>query len=389
MKKLPLRQRLLDQAQRAQAFGRSYTDGFDGGELRRLLSEETARAYTSLSGNDPRAEPEDFFTALPGRLRAFLTGLAFKLSPARRLLFSLALLIPLLGFFDLDITLGPTRIIIDSSPLWFLCSISGLTLLLALELVDRVRVRDELEVARQLQRELLPVGPPLMPGWQLCHSYCTAAEIGGDYYDFIPLSDGRMVIAVGDASGHGISAGLVMAITSATLRTAVDLDPQPTAVLEMLDRVLCRTGGRRAFMTLFYSVLDPRTGELYFGCAGHPFPVLRRADGRLQELGKGALPLGMKRGVERLGERAELCPGDSLVIYSDGLPEGLGGANDDSFGFDRLHQQVGFGGPAELLHDRLLAAATKHRGQRQQDDDLTLVVMTRNDDSIPPPPPLP
>ena len=136
-------------------------------------------------------------------------------------------------------------------------SITGLVFLLVLELADRVVVRDELEVARELQRELMPQQAPDVPGYSFAFSYRTANTIGGDYYDFLPLPDGRLALIVGDASGHGIAAGLLMAIANSSLKLGLDLDPDPAAVADVVNRALCGTGGTRAFMTLF--LRDSRT----------------------------------------------------------------------------------------------------------------------------------
>jgi len=241
----------------------------------------------------------------------------------------------------------------------------------------REQVGDELEVARHLQRDLLPREDPVIPGYEVAHSYRTANEIGGDYYDFLPLADGRVVLAIGDASGHGIGAGLLMAIANASLKTALDLDPSPAPVLDLLNRTLCRTGDRRAFMTLFYGILDPATGDLEYGCAGHPFPLLRSATGALVEIGTGAIPLGISLDTRYPVARVTVAPGELLVLYSDGLPEACG-ERDESFGFARLRNLVvPPAGDLHALHDRILAEVDHHLGSRSLSDDLTLVLLRR------------
>ena len=127
---------------------------------------------------------------------------------------------------------------------------------------------------------------PVVPGWSVAHSYRTANEVGGDYYDLMRLPDGRVALIVGDASGHGMAAGLVMAIANTTLKTALDLDPAPERVAALLNRAIYRIGTRRTFMSIFYAVLDPVTGNLRYVCVGHPFPFVRREDGRIEELGR-------------------------------------------------------------------------------------------------------
>jgi hypothetical protein len=131
----------------------------------------------------------------------------------------------LVGLFGIDLDNFPTARV----AIVFSLSVAGLVLLLVLELADRVVVRDELEVARELQRGLLPRQAPAVSGYDFAFSYQTANTIGGDYYDFLELEDGRLVIVIGDASGHGIAAGLLMAIANSALKLGFDADPDPVS----------------------------------------------------------------------------------------------------------------------------------------------------------------
>lgn len=383
MSQAPLRP--ADLAERWKRFLAEFTAGIDRREVRRLFDEDATQAFRALAGRRPDdALPDDPFERGLINLRDVAIGFLFKLSPARRLLFTVSLLCTFLGILDLDFDLRRANLYIDSSPFWFLTSIAGLTLLLALELVDRLRVRDELEVARSLQRDLLPSSLPTMPGYLVSHSYETANEIGGDYYDLIPLDDGRIAVAVGDASGHGMAAGLLMAIANATLKGALDVDPSPQPVIEAVDRSLLGTGGRRAFMTLIYGVLEPEKGDLKLGMAGHPFPLVRRGDGRVEEIGSGSLPLGLRLGGTRPIVELHLEPGDLLVLYSDGIPE-ASNADGVDFGFDRLRSIVGRPGSAATIHDAVRRELHRHMGGESPRDDHTLVVLER----LPPLPPRP
>ena len=219
---------------------------------------------------------------------------------------------------------------------------------------------------------------PDIAGYRFAHSYRTANEVGGDYYDFLPLTDGRVALVVGDASGHGMAAGLLMAIANATLKTAIDVDPEPRRALETLNRTLCRTGDRRNFMSLFYGVLDISSGALDFVCAGHPFPILRRRDGRLEELGEGGLPLGMKRDLELRGGNTVIEPGDFLVLYSDGLVEAVR-ADGESFGFERLNGLLASTASPQAMHDHILGEFDRFIANELLHDDLTLVVIARDE----------
>jgi serine phosphatase RsbU (regulator of sigma subunit) len=256
-------------------------------------------------------------------------------------------------------------------------AVLALVFLLALELVDRVRVRDELEVARDLQRQLLPGAGPDLPGWAFAQSYRTANEIGGDYYDFLELPDGRLVIVAGDASGHGMAAGLLMVVAHTSLRLSADLDPRPEAAVPLLNRALASTGGRRAFLTLFYGLLEPATGRLDYVCAGHPFPLLRRLGGELEELGTGSLPLGIRRELRIEPRSVVLGPGDLLLLYSDGLAEEVHPTTGEAFGFDRLRRLLAPGGDAREVHDRVLEAFDGFLAGESQRDDISLVVVER------------
>ena len=251
-----------------------------------------------------------------------------------------------------------------------------MTFLLALELVDRVLVRDELEVARQLQRDLLPTTAPDLAGYRIAHSYRTANEIGGDYYDFFPLPGGRYVLVIGDASGHGMAAGLLKATANAALKLATEVDPAPERVAALLNRVLVRTGDRRAFMSLFYGVLTPTSGEIEYVCAGHPFPLLRRASGAVEELGRGSLPLGIRDGLESAAATVTLERGDLLLLYSDGLPEAVNAAG-EAFGYDALRQLLRVEGQPQAIHDRVLGALKAHVAGEPLKDDVSIVVVFR------------
>ena len=361
-------------------FVRDYTAGLRTQDLRRLFDRDAAEAYGVLTRDAAQPEPAAGFRRFWHRVRIVFLGLSYKLTPARRLLFAAAMLAFVLGVFDLRILVeksGRVDVSFGLSSIWLILSVAAMVFLLALELVDRIRVRDELEVARELQADLLPRSVPDLPGFHISHSYRTANEVGGDYYDFSVLPDGRLALMVGDASGHGMAAGLLMAIANATLGLAVDLDPSPPEVLRLLNRTLCRTGDTRAFMSIFYALLEPRTGALEYACAGHPFPVLRRFDGAIEELGEGGLPLGFRPELTFNSRSVVIEPGDVLVLYSDGLPEGIDAAG-DTFGYERLRDLVAQPGTPQAIHERILNAFDQHRGEQPLGDDFSLVVLGRD-----------
>ena len=359
-------------AERAARHAQSYTGNLKTGDLHRLFNQEAPLALRVLARD--QAPPAESVTGLRrffANVRIVFRGMLAKLSPARRLLFLVALVFFALGLIQIR---GQN---LNWPPLWALLSCGLLVFLLALELVDRVLVRDELDVARQLQRELLPAEAPEVPGYRFALSYRTANEVGGDYYGVTPLPDGRIAIAAGDASGHGMAAGLLMAIANAVLGLAVELDPTPDRVAALLNRVLCRTGDRRSFMSLFFALLAPASGELRYTCAGHPFPLLRRADGSIIELGRGSYPLGIREPLELETRASALDSGDVLLLFSDGLPEAVNAAG-TAFGFDRVQRLLAPGGTPQAIHDRIVAALEEHLNGERPQDDVSVVVVRRD-----------
>ncbi len=367
--------------QRLETFVSEYTEGLSGRELSRLFDRDASEAYAVLAREHAsQAEPTGKLRRLFYRTKIAFLGLSYKLTPARRLLFALALIFFFFGVFqDPQVLIrreGKPVVEVDFSRLWFIGSVLSLVYLLALELVDRIRVRDELEVARDLQRDLLPNVIATVPGYMFAHSYRTANEVGGDYYDVTPLPDGRVAVVMADASGHGMAAGLVMAIANATLETALDLDPSPQRVLSLLNRTLCRTGTKRTFVSVFYALLTPETGQLEYVCAGHPFPLLRRADRTLEELGSGGLPLGLRDTLDVECRTVEMEPGDLLVLYTDGLAESVD-VQGKAFGYDGIRTVLDLGGSPQMVHDLVLRTFEKHIGEEPLRDDVTLLVISR------------
>ena len=364
--------------QRAERFVRDYTGGVGAGDLRRLFDRDAAHAFGVVTREHEGAEPQGRVGRFFHRTKILFLGLSFKLSPPRRVLFGVSIILSLLALqnFDSTMTAG------GQFAFFHLVGIAGLVFLIVLELADRIVVRDELEVARELQHDLLPKHPPKVKDWEFIFSYRTANTIGGDYYDFIPLEDGRLVVVIGDASGHGIAAGLLMAIASSALKLAIDVDPTPVAVAHFVNRALCRSGNNRAFMTLFFGLIDPATGRMDYVIAGHPYPMLRRSDGEIIELGEGGFPLGIREELYSPTGEVTIKPGDQLLLHTDGIAETLDPSGDD-YGYDRLRRALEFGGSATAIHDRIVREMVSFQGDATAHDDRSLVVVTR---SVPLPP---
>lgn len=355
-----------------------YTGDLRSADVQRLFDRDAARVWQVLTRDE--AMPAATRTPLGRwwlRLKLLLVGLSAKLSPPRRLLFGVALVTFVFGLAARQVELSFGEVVIRFPSLYLVVAFALMVFLLALELADRLLVRDELEVARELQRELLPKAVPELAGYRFAHASRTANEVGGDYHDYITLADGRLALVIGDASGHGMASGLLMAIASAVLKLALELDPTLEKVFSLVNRVLCRTGDRRAFMSLFVGILDPSTGGLTYACAGHPFPLLRRSGGAIEELGQGGLPLGLRPERAVAANTTVLEPDDTLVLYSDGLPEAAN-PRGEPLGFERLEYCLRPGGDPQSVLTRLLKALDTHVGIEPLHDDLSLVVVQRS-----------
>jgi hypothetical protein len=312
---------------------------------------------------------------------ALLHGLVRRLSPVRRLVVLFVLLGVLLSTLKLVGRGWPADA--KGTVLSLLLCLFLLLVLLVLELVDKLRFRDELVLARQLQAELVPVSPPDVPGWELGAFNRVANTVGGDIYEFQPLPDGRLAVLFGDASGHGMAAGLVMAVAHTAWRLQVERDASPAAVLTTLNRILCRAGscrvaGPRQFFAGVAILLGP-DGSFEVAVAGHP-PMLR-VDGRgavVERFGRGAYPLGIKEGQAWAVEAGSVGPGESLVLHSDGLPEARN-ARGQEFGDDRalsvLARTAGRGA-AEIVA-ALSGEVLSFLGRTPIGDDVSIAVLKR------------
>jgi hypothetical protein len=244
-------------------------------------------------------------------------------------------------------------------------------------IVERERVKAEIDAANRIQAALLPLDTPSLAGASVASHYRAATEIGGDYFDFLPQPGGEIGIAFGDVSGHGLTSGIVMAMAKSALLVQVDYDASPRAVLDVLNEIVIKTAPKRIMMTFFFGLLDPREQSLRFSSAGHLDPyVYRAATKRLEALSCWGYPLGISRREPFREQKVEFDSGDRLILYSDGLIEAV---DDDGepFGFERFEQAIrgaGHGG-ADDIKKAILQAVKKFTHNRPPEDDQTLVVV--------------
>jgi serine phosphatase RsbU (regulator of sigma subunit)/predicted ester cyclase len=247
------------------------------------------------------------------------------------------------------------------------------------ERIERERVEQELQVARSIQQASLPKEVPTLEGWQITPFYQPAKEVGGDFYDFHLLSEGRLGVVVGDATGKGVPAALVMSTTCGMLQLAAQgsNSSSPSEVLERVNETLLARIPPNMFVTCFYCILDPESASLRYANAGHDLPYLKRK-GDAEELRARGMPLGLMPGMSYEEKEITLQPGEVALFYSDGLVE----AHDpkgEMFGFPRLRALVAQHGGKGSLEDSLMKELYYFVGESwEQEDDITLLTLRRS-----------
>ena len=247
----------------------------------------------------------------------------------------------------------------------------------AAEAQERERIEHELQVARRIQQELLPEATPELDGWQIAAYYGPAREVGGDFYDFLEFPDGRLGLVVGDATGHGMPAALVMATTRGMLRAVVQSLESPGEVLARVNEALVADVPPSTFVTCFYGILEPKSGHLVYANAGHDLPYLWHG-GAAEELRARGMPLGLMPGMGYEEKEITLKRGEGVLFYSDGLVE----AHDphyEMFGFPRLRALLADHGEERSLVEFLMEELSSFTGQSwEQEDDITLMTLQRS-----------
>ena len=245
------------------------------------------------------------------------------------------------------------------------------------ERIERERVDQELRVARRIQQASLPNEVPELEGWQIGPVYHPAREVGGDFYDFHLLSGGHVGLVVGDATGKGVPAALVMSSTRSMLRALARASNSPGEVLEQVNDLLVTDIPPNMFVTCFYAILEPESGRLRYANAGHDLPYLHR-NGDTEELRARGMPLGLMSSMGYEEMELVLEAGDRVLFYSDGLVE----AHDpqrEMFGFPRLRTLIAEHAEERSLGDFLMEELYTFVGEGwEQEDDITLLTLERS-----------
>jgi hypothetical protein len=358
------------------SFWQRTSDGLNAEQLWTQFRRETRSSLNLYSAETGRNLQEEW-SVRKGRRRviAAVAGAMYdRLTPVRRLLLLVALVLLVLPAFDYSPDSG-VRFSPNSTP-----SAIILLVLLVLELADRVGLKRDLEIAKDIQRMLLPEKPPTLPGLDIAFATKAANTVAGDYYDaFLRTNtdDTRLLLIVADVAGKGIPAGLLMASVQTGFHT---LAADPVPLIELAARLnrsmSLRSGGGRHLITAFLAELDTSTRSLTWVNAGHNPPILLGSGGALQHLEEGGLPLGAFPASSYQSGCTELRSGDALYIYTDGVVEALDESGAE-YGEDRLVGLVAAFGTIDAAASlsRIFESVDRFAGATPQYDDITCLVL--------------
>jgi serine phosphatase RsbU (regulator of sigma subunit) len=364
-------------------FFESYTRGLTSRDIERLFTRDAPEAYRFFSRNIDieglKKLPWYRRTIMHARL--FFLAFTLKLTPARRAIYGIALVCTIIGLMELfqgvHLLLVPHPVFATGT-VWLLFGFLLVNLLVMLEVADRLSLKNDLEIAREIQLAMLPRAAYQTAGLEAFGMTRPANTVGGDFYDILPLPNGRVLLALGDVAGKGSPAALLMALLLAMMRTLVDEGLQGAALVKRLNVQIVKHAPASRFITLFLATLDPATGELSYVNAGQNPPLLRRSTGEYETLRCGGMALGMFEKAEYEAGHTVLRPGDVIVMYSDGVTEAenVEGQPFDEAGLQHVVDGRGWASAKELGW-ATFAAVEQHCRERRLLDDLTVLVLRR------------
>jgi serine phosphatase RsbU (regulator of sigma subunit) len=383
-------------ADNARSFLDTYTHGLTREDLQRLFTRDTREAYRFFA----RGFDEQQLAGVPrhkrwfARARLFFWAFTLRLSPARRVIYGVGLLLCLIGFLEMfrgfggagaPVVLGPFTFDLDLPfPRWepgagkLLIGFALVNLLVLLEVADRLSLKNDLEIAREIQYAMLPQAAYDSPTFEASGLTRPANTVGGDFYDVLPLPDGRVIVTLGDVAGKGSPAALLMALLLAMFRTLVDEGLEAAALAERLNVQVSRHSPASRFITLFFAACDPATGRVVYVNAGHMPGLLRRRNGTFEQLSGGGIALGMFEQSKYQAHETTIEPGDTLVLYSDGVTEAENhkGQAFEEPGLERVVTLNAQATPPDLARTILRVVET-HAQETYLADDLTVLVVRR------------
>ncbi len=300
-----------------------------------------------------------------------LKNLILKLTPARRLLLLISIILFMFG--DIRFTSHQFTVSMDNGFISYFL----LLLVLMLELKDKLLAHDELRIGRTVQRELLPEDNPTLAGWSVWLYTRPANDVGGDLVDYIKLDENRLALALGDVVGKGLGAALLMSKLQSTLRAIAPEYKSLSELGERINLIFCRDSLPNKFATLVYFEVTQNSGAVHLLNAGHLPPLLLHGN-KVEELPRGAPALGLMKLSKYDQNEFELGPGDLLVAYSDGVTEARNERN-EFFGDQRLRAIVekSAGVSPEKVGEKILQEVDRFVGEAPPSDDLSLVIVKR------------
>jgi serine phosphatase RsbU (regulator of sigma subunit) len=384
----------LTTPKRLQDFVDTYTKDLRAEDLQRLFTRDARDAYKYLTrGLDAQAlKGLPWHRRCAAHTRAVFMAFTMKLSPARRMVYAISLVLAIIGLFNLFRGIGLVRLaalpfgvdmgvpgpLFERGTYALLFAFVLMNLLVLLEVADRLTLKNDLEIAREIQQAMLPSGLFTARGIETVGLSRPANTVGGDFYDILPLEDGRVVVAVGDVAGKGSPAALLMALLLAMLRTLVDERLEPAALVTRLNVQVSRHAPGTRFITLFYAVFDPATGQLTYVSAGHMPPLLLRNDDRCDRLSDGGIALGMFEHSTYSAGQVTLQPDELVAIYSDGITEA---ENESGRPFDEAGLEAALRANRSqtipAIGAAVVRAVERHTGDTKFADDLTVLLLRR------------
>jgi phosphoserine phosphatase RsbU/P len=380
-------------SKRLREFVSGYTRDLKAEDLGRLFTRDAREAYEFFARTiDPKElEGLRWHRRLVVQLRLFFTAFTMKLSPARRVVYAASIIFAVVGIFNLmqlqqvaQANVGRVRVILPGlalpdGVLSLVIAFLLVNLIVLLEVADRLSLKNDLEIAREIQKAMLPPGRFRAPGADVAGFSRPANTVGGDFYEILPLGDGRLVTAVGDVAGKGSPASLLMALLLAMMRTLTDERLEPADLMARLNVQVCRQSPGNRFITIFYSVLDLASGELTYVNAGHTPPLLIRSNGTVERLQSGGVALGMFDRSRFDTGRVLLRPDDLLAVYSDGITEAENpkGQPFDEQGLETVLAAERRNNVAATCA-AVVRAVERHTADTRLADDLTLLLLRRS-----------
>jgi phosphoserine phosphatase RsbU/P len=377
------------QSGRLADFFDTYTKDLKAEDLQRLFTRDTREAYHFFARHLGFAALDHLprHRRWAAKLRLLFFAFTLRLSPARRIVYGVALFMAAIGLFDLmrlrfaDAEIGHVTVIfpgvaVPSGVGSIVIAFVLMNLLVLLEVADRLSLKNDLEIAREIQQAMLPSGIYRADGVETFGLSRPANTVGGDFYDILPLGDGRLVIAVGDVTGKGSPAALLMALLLAMMRTLVDEKLEPSELMARLNVQVVRHSPGSRFITLFYGVFQPATGELTYVNAGHMPPLVLRSGGNCERLTDGGIALGMFDASTYTAGHTLLRPNDLVAVYSDGITEAENPAGqpfDDQGLESALAANRNQALPA--LGAAIVSAVEAHTADTRFADDLTILLL--------------